>query len=70
MAYLPDAIAAGYLRESDAEFPVPGHGFAQRVQALIAAPATRPKVYEPATRPGTRDAAEAAPWAVGEVAKW
>ncbi|MER7055944.1 hypothetical protein [Streptomyces sp. NPDC000351] len=69
MAYIPDAVAAGYLREPDAELPVPGHGFAQRLQALLAAPAARRKVRERAPRPGTREAAEAAPWAVGEIAK-
>lgn len=68
MAYIPSAVAAGYLREPETELPLPGDGFAQRVKALITMPATRPKAHEP-TRPVTRDAAETAPRAVGETAK-
>ncbi|MEU3901705.1 hypothetical protein [Streptomyces sp. NPDC045251] len=64
MAYIPDAVAAGYLREPETELPLPGKDFAQRVQALITTPATRNNAQEPTTRP----AAEV-PRTMGEAAK-
>jgi hypothetical protein len=69
MAYIPDAVAAGYLREPETELPLPGNGFAQRVQALITTPATRGKTHRPAIRPSTCDVTETASRAVGEAAK-
>ncbi|MEU9654361.1 hypothetical protein AB0E00_36470 [Streptomyces sp. NPDC048110] len=69
MAYIPDAVAAGYLREPETELPLPGNGFAQRVQALISAPATQRKSHKPKNLPVIRDATEPDPRAVGETAK-
>ncbi|MFC7936110.1 hypothetical protein ACFU2J_07735 [Streptomyces sp. NPDC057387] len=69
MAYIPDAVAAGYLREPETELPLPGAGFAQRVQALITASATRPAKGEPPTRPATRESTETTPRAAGGAAK-
>ncbi len=69
MAYIPDAVAAGYLREPETELPLPGVGFAQRVQALITASATRPAKGEPPTRPATRESTETTPRVVGGAAK-
>ncbi|MFE4626517.1 hypothetical protein [Streptomyces mirabilis] len=37
MAYIPTAVTAGYLREPDSELPLPGHEFARRINALLAA---------------------------------
>lgn len=40
--YIPDAVATGYLREPDAELPLPGPGFAQRVRQLLQRAARNP----------------------------
>ncbi|WP_369180964.1 hypothetical protein [Streptomyces mutabilis] len=69
MAYIPDAVAAGYLREPETELPLPGSGFAQRVRALITAPATQRKGHKPKIRPVIRDATETGPRAVGDTTK-
>ncbi|KUN29239.1 hypothetical protein AQJ23_00115 [Streptomyces antibioticus] len=49
MAYLPTAVATGYLREPEIELPLPGRDFAKRIAALLAAAATRPDI--PSTLP-------------------
>ncbi|MBD9733707.1 hypothetical protein IGX29_18230 [Streptomyces sp. H28] len=69
MTYIPRAVTTGYLREPEAELPVPGDGFAQRVQELINTPAIRPEAGEPATHSTAHDAEEAAPQMLGETAK-
>ncbi|MER7901105.1 hypothetical protein ABTX62_34835 [Streptomyces sp. NPDC096046] len=48
MAYVPTAVAAGYLREPDSELPLPGHEFARRINRLRTA-ADRPSTWD--TRP-------------------
>lgn len=55
MAYVPLAVAAGYLRQPDMELPLPGMGFARKIRALLAAAAHKPCVpgAVPA-RPDTR----------------
>ncbi|MFJ4152682.1 hypothetical protein ACIP10_34595 [Streptomyces galbus] len=35
MAYIPDAVAIGYLRQPEIELPLPGRGFATRVRFLL-----------------------------------
>ncbi|MEU5396069.1 hypothetical protein [Streptomyces tibetensis] len=45
MAYIPTAVAAGYLREPDAELPLPGHEFARRINSLLTA-ADHPSTWE------------------------
>jgi hypothetical protein len=35
MAYIPSAVTAGYLSEPDTELPLPGPGFAHRINALL-----------------------------------
>ncbi|MGW6491930.1 hypothetical protein [Streptomyces sp. NPDC055056] len=37
MSYIPNAVITGYLREPDSELPLPGHEFARRINALLAA---------------------------------
>ncbi|TXS44081.1 hypothetical protein EAO75_30205 [Streptomyces sp. uw30] len=44
MAYVPLAVAAGYLRQPDAELPLPGTGFARKIRALLPAAANRRRV--------------------------
>ncbi|GGR47428.1 hypothetical protein GCM10010497_58460 [Streptomyces cinereoruber] len=63
MAYMPTAVAVGYLREPDSEIPLPGDKFAQEINTLLTASATRPDHPSnlPArargrTRPGPRQA--------------
>ncbi|MEU2248390.1 hypothetical protein [Streptomyces sp. NPDC019224] len=68
MAYIPDAVAAGYLREPETELPLPGNTFAQHVRALISAPATQRKARRPTPRPSTRET-PVARRAVDETAK-
>jgi hypothetical protein len=43
MAYLPAAVAAGYLRQPEMDLPMPGPDFACRIRTLLAA-ANRPDV--------------------------
>ncbi|MFZ4184720.1 hypothetical protein ACOZCG_26945 [Streptomyces pseudogriseolus] len=69
MAYIPRVVTAGYLREPETELPLPGDGFAQRVQELTATPTTRSEAHEQTPRPDSRDPAERAPRTVGETAK-
>ncbi len=69
MAYIPDAVAAGYLREPETELPLPGADFAQRVQALTTAAASRPEKGEPTARSTSCEATETAPRTVGGAAK-
>ncbi|MET9779318.1 hypothetical protein ABZ023_34615 [Streptomyces sp. NPDC006367] len=69
MAYIPGVVAAGYLREPETELPLPGVGFAQQVQELLATPSTRPEAKEPPPAPVTRDPAETVPRTVGKTAK-
>ncbi|MGW5779859.1 hypothetical protein [Streptomyces sp. NPDC003863] len=42
MAYMPIAVAVGYLREPDSELPLPGEKFAHEIHALLTASATQP----------------------------
>jgi hypothetical protein len=59
MAYVPLAVAAGYLRQPDVELPLPGAGFARKIRALLAAAANKP--CPPGTvpaRPDTHDRTE------------
>ncbi|WP_327731349.1 hypothetical protein OG250_42600 [Streptomyces sp. NBC_00487] len=44
MAYVPTAVAIGYLREPEMDLPVPGPDFADRISALLTAAAARPHV--------------------------
>ncbi|MET9914323.1 hypothetical protein ABZZ74_47785 [Streptomyces sp. NPDC006476] len=44
MAYVPTAVAVGYLREPEMDLPTPGTDFARRVSTLLAAAANRPDV--------------------------
>ncbi|MET9347556.1 hypothetical protein [Streptomyces termitum] len=69
MAYMPTAVAVGYLREPDSELPLPGNKFAHEIHALLTASATQPDRPSnlPArtrargrSRPGPRQAAVAA----------
>ncbi|MGX1274941.1 hypothetical protein [Streptomyces phaeoluteigriseus] len=55
MAYVPKAVAVGYLRQPEVELPMPGPDFARRISTLIATAANRPDVFTtlPA-RPGPR----------------
>ncbi|MFJ3214042.1 hypothetical protein [Streptomyces flaveolus] len=69
MAYIPDAVAAGYLREPETELPLPGAGFAQRVQALIKAAASRPETGEPTARSTVPETTRTASRTVGGAAK-
>ncbi|MFE0804289.1 hypothetical protein [Streptomyces sp. NPDC058812] len=69
MAYIPDAVAAGYLREPETELPLPGAGFAQRVQALITVAASRPEKGEPTARSTLREASATALRTVGGTVK-
>jgi hypothetical protein len=54
MAYIPEAVTAGYLRESDTELPLPGDEFACRVNSLLGA-ADRPHTWERHPAPDPRD---------------
>lgn len=65
MAYIPRVVAAGYLREPETELPLPGDGFAQQVQELVAN--IRPDVQEPPSGPVTRDPAGTVPRTVGKT---
>jgi hypothetical protein len=69
MAYIPRAVAAGYLREPETELPLPGNGFAQRVQNLVTTPATRPEAHEQATHSTARDPEDAVHQTLGDTAK-
>jgi hypothetical protein len=53
MAYIPTAVAAGYLRQPEMDLPMPGPDFARRVSALLDAAANRPDAPRglPARRP-------------------
>ncbi|MFJ4007702.1 hypothetical protein ACIPWL_30215 [Streptomyces sp. NPDC090023] len=42
MAYMPIAVAVGYLREPDSELPLPGPDFACQIHNLLAAATERP----------------------------
>ncbi|MGW4049552.1 hypothetical protein ACWENA_01880 [Streptomyces sp. NPDC004779] len=42
MAYMPTAVAVGYLREPDSELPLPGQEFAREIHALLSASASQP----------------------------
>lgn len=62
MAYIPTAVAAGYLRQPEMDLPMPGPDFAHRISTLLGIAADRPAIPGglPArrplrTRPGARD---------------
>jgi hypothetical protein len=42
MAYVPTAVAVGYLREPEMDLPTPGPDFARRISTLFAAAGNRP----------------------------
>ncbi|MFC0843567.1 hypothetical protein ACFH04_07455 [Streptomyces noboritoensis] len=44
MAYVPTAVAVGYLRQPDMDLPMPGPGFAHQIRTLLDAAAHRPPV--------------------------
>lgn len=44
MAYVPTAVAVGYLRQPDMDLPTPGADFARRISTLLATAANRPDV--------------------------
>ncbi|WP_328349363.1 hypothetical protein OG800_01570 [Streptomyces sp. NBC_00445] len=52
MAYVPLAVAAGYLRQPEVELPLPGTGFARKIRALLAAAANKPCVRDAHERAG------------------
>ncbi|MFH0246295.1 hypothetical protein ACGRHY_28630 [Streptomyces sp. HK10] len=58
MAYLPTAVATGYLRQPDIDLPLPGPDFASRIRTLLSAAAHRPDIPSrlPA-RPGRHERA-------------
>ncbi|MFJ2007770.1 hypothetical protein [Streptomyces chartreusis] len=58
MAYVPLAVAAGYLRRPDMELPLPGTEFASTIRALLAAAANKP--CAPGSRTARQDAREPA----------
>ncbi|MDX2819230.1 hypothetical protein PV410_43080 [Streptomyces sp. PA03-5A] len=41
MAYVPTAVASGYLRQPETELPMPGPGFARRIRLLLAEAGSR-----------------------------
>ncbi|GHE10969.1 hypothetical protein [Streptomyces alanosinicus] len=45
MAYVPAAVASGYLRQPEAELPLPGAQFARQIRSLLASAANRPCPY-------------------------
>ncbi|MFM9700252.1 hypothetical protein [Streptomyces europaeiscabiei] len=56
MAYLPTAVAVGYLREPEMDLPVPGPDFAERISSLLAEAAERPAT--PSSLPARSDTHE------------
>ncbi|MGW4759423.1 hypothetical protein [Streptomyces chartreusis] len=52
MAYIPTAVTAGYLREPDTEIPLPGDGFARRINSLLVA-AGGPYIWDSRTSRST-----------------
>ncbi|MDN3267038.1 hypothetical protein [Streptomyces sp. MA15] len=48
MSYIPDAVATGYLRQPDAELPLPGTDFAPAVRSLLKDVGTPCTVHAPA----------------------
>lgn len=73
MAYVPEAVAVGYLRQPEVELPMPGTDFARRISTLIATAANRPDVFTtlPA-RPGPRVptvSGKSAPASTGKAAE-
>lgn len=44
-AYIPMTVTAGYLREPDAELPLPGVEFARRINNILAA-ADHPSTWD------------------------
>ncbi|MFI7007657.1 hypothetical protein [Streptomyces sp. NPDC050145] len=42
MAYIPTAVASGYLREPDMDLPMPGSEFAERINTLVDSGTDRP----------------------------
>jgi hypothetical protein len=56
MAYVPLAVAAGYLRQPEMELPLPGAGFARKIRVLLTAAANKPCAPRAVpARPGTRE---------------
>lgn len=51
MAYVPTAVAAGYLREPDMDLPLPGHDFADKISALLTTAPTSSPPGDVPTRP-------------------
>jgi hypothetical protein len=45
LAYIPNAVTAGYLREPDTELPLPGREFARRINIFLTA-ADRPSIWD------------------------
>jgi hypothetical protein len=84
MTYVPQAVAVGYLRQPEAELPMPGPDFARRISTLLAAAANRPDVFtslparpnraladtkQPLHPPAAGKTAETAHEQMGETAK-
>ncbi|GAX58430.1 hypothetical protein SO3561_10003 [Streptomyces olivochromogenes] len=44
MAYVPTAVAVGYLRQPEVDLPTPGTDFARRISTLLATAGNRPDV--------------------------
>ncbi|MET7715457.1 hypothetical protein [Streptomyces sp. NPDC005407] len=44
MAYIPTAVAAGYLRQPEMDLPMPGPDFAHRISTLLDMAADRPAI--------------------------
>nr|WP_137951860.1 hypothetical protein [Streptomyces avermitilis] len=56
MAYVPTAVAVGYLRQPEMDLPTPGADFARRISTLLATAADRPDVTN--TLPARPDSRE------------
>ncbi|WP_405863602.1 hypothetical protein [Streptomyces sp. NBC_00005] len=59
MAYVPTAVAVGYLRQPEMDLPTPGADFARRISTLLATAANRPDVTN--TLPARPDSHEHTP---------
>ncbi|MGW1290725.1 hypothetical protein ACWD4N_46010 [Streptomyces sp. NPDC002586] len=60
MAYISTTVTVGWLREPEADLPLPGPDFASRITRLLEAGATRPDVTDtlPARPPARKQRAE------------
>ncbi|MEV0494332.1 hypothetical protein [Streptomyces atratus] len=68
MAYIPTAVAAGYLRQPEMDLPMPGPDFAHRISTLLdiaadrsAIPGRLPARRPPRTRTAARDTPQSTP---------